>query len=105
MGHWLTEVNATTFAANLAVLLAAVVAAAIGSLTAVKQIKKSFMEIFKDDDKAKPDTKVASAMLMETYTLAMWSESNRDVVEQMKELRFEIRRLSDKIEESNRARS
>lgn len=104
MGHWLTEVNATTFAANLAVLLAAVVAATVGSFTAIKSIKKSFLEIFKEDDKAKPDTKVASAMLMETYTLAMWSESNRDVVEQMKELRFEIRRLADRLEEHNRVR-
>lgn len=104
MGHWLAEVDTKTFAVNIGVLLTTLAAAAVGSLTAIKSIKKAFIEIFKDDDKTKPDTKVASAMLMETYTLAMWSESNRDVVEQMKELRFEIRRLADRMEEHNRVR-
>lgn len=105
MGHWLAEVNVTTFATNLAVLLAAIAAAAVGSLTAVKSIKKSFLEIFKDDDKTnKPDAKIASAMIMETTTLLMWSESNRDVTEEMRELRFEIRRLADEMKESNRVR-
>lgn len=101
MGHWLAEVNVTTFATNLAVLLAAIAAAAVGSLTAVKSIKKSFMDIFKDDDKAtsKPEAKIASAMIMETTTLLMWSESNRDMVQELRELRTEVRRLTDEFKE------
>lgn len=104
MGHWLAEVDTKTFVVNLGVITAAIAAAVVGSLTAVKSIKKSFIEVFKDDDKGKPDVKVASAMIMETTTLLMWSESNRDVVDEMKELRFAITRLTDKIEEMNRGR-
>jgi hypothetical protein len=107
MGHWLAEVNVTTFAANLAVLIAAIAAAAVGSLTAIKSIKKTFLDIFKDDEvKAKAaDVKVASAMIMETTTLLMWSESNRDVVEQLKELRHTMQRLTDKLEDNTRGRA
>ncbi len=80
--------DVTTFAANVVVFLAAVAAAVAGSMTAVKAIKKSWSDLSTDEDNTK--TTVASAMIIETTTVLMLSESQRDLAKATDELRFAI---------------
>lgn len=88
--------DVTTFAANLVVFLAALAAVISGAWVAVKQVKKSVIDAVADD---KPTTaKVASAILIETQTMLMWSESNRDVCEAVTALREEIKDLRHEME-------
>jgi uncharacterized membrane protein len=96
--------DVTTFAANVVVFLAAIGATVAGALSAVKVIKKSWLETVKEDDK--PKQSIASATLVESTTMLMWSESNRavseelsDVKDELKELRFVIVRLTDTIKD------
>lgn len=92
--------DTATFAANIVVFIAAIAAVVAGAWTAITQIKKAILEGVKPGTPASGgvETKIASAMLMETTTLMMWSESNRDVCESMTALREEIRELRHELE-------
>lgn len=74
----------TTFAANAVVFLAAVGAVVAGAWKAVQEVKKSVTETVKEDGASQ--TKIASAVLMETTSMTMLTESNRDVVESNRHL-------------------
>lgn len=91
--------DVTTFAANVVVFLAAIAAAVAGAMSAVKKIKESWMESTKAGTHPLPGThQVAAASIIETTTLLMWSESNRDVCECMQALSKEITALRHELE-------
>jgi hypothetical protein len=90
--------DVTTFAANVVVFLAAIAAAVAGAMSAVKKIKESWIETLKSTDKTGSSHTVASASIIETTTLLMWSESNRDVCECMQALKVEITALRHELE-------
>lgn len=103
-----TVPDVTTFAANVVVFLAAIAAAVAGSMSAVKKIKKAWLESIKDDEKPIPSQKLIGTLLMETTTAAMLSESQRDLCEimrdvkdELKEHRFAMVRLTDKLDKLN----
>lgn len=84
---------------NVGVFLAAsgTVIAAIWS--AAKKVKS-----VASDDSPSPHHKVVGGMLMDHASLIMWSESNRtvgdkvdDLADEMRELRFAIIQLKDKL--------
>lgn len=101
--------DVTTFAANAVVFLAAVAAVVAGAWKAVQEVKKSVVETAKQETTMQ--TKVASAVLIETTTMMMWAESNREVGdtldrlceclqahgEKMLHLAHQIERLRDKM--------
>ena len=101
--------DVTTFAANAVVFLAAVAAVVAGAWKAVQEVKKSVLETAKQE--GTPQTKIASAVLMETTSMQMLTESNRDVEEsnrhlceclqahgeKMVNLAHQIERLRDKM--------
>lgn len=91
--------DVTTFAANIVVFLAAVAAAVAGAMSAVKKIKESWLDSVKSADSPVPvKHQIAAATIMETTTLLMWSESNREVCECMRTLADEIKELRHEME-------
>jgi hypothetical protein len=102
--------DVTTFAANAVVFLAAVAAVVAGAWKAVQEVKKSVTATAKED--GTQQTKIASAVLMETTSMQMLTESNRDVEasnrhlcdclishgEKMIALAHQIERLRDRME-------
>lgn len=105
VAHSLQSVDWTTIGTNVGVFCAAASALFMGIKTGLKKISRG--EIAPTTDKSK----VAGAMLVETTSMLMWSESNRDVVEavnrlcdfiqdntrEQTELRHQIERLRDKM--------
>lgn len=87
-----------TIVTNAGVFLAAMGTAAAAVWSAVKKIKTALPA-------DQPTTgKVVSGMIMDNTTLLMWSESNRtvgdkidDLTDEMKELRFAVTQLKDKL--------
>lgn len=91
--------DVTTFAANIVVFLAAIAAAVAGAMSAVKKIKESWLDSVKDGGTPLPGKhQIAAASIIETTTLLMWSESNRDVCECMHKLADEIKELRHEME-------
>lgn len=91
--------DVTTFAANIVVFLAAIAAAVAGAMSAVKKIKESWLETMKNGDAPLPGKhQVAAASIIETTTLLMWSESNREACECMRTLADEMRELRHEME-------
>lgn len=91
--------DVTTFAANIVVFLAAIAAAVAGEMSAVKKIKESWLETMKNGETPLAGKhQVAAASIIETTTLLMWSESNRDVCECMQALKEEITALRHEME-------
>ena len=85
-----------TIITNIAVLVAAVGTTIAAIWGAVRKIKSALPE-----DKAE---RVIGGAIMDTTTLLMWSESNRDVADamhqntkEMMELRFAVTSLKDKL--------
>jgi len=76
-----------------------VAAAVAGSMSAVKAIKKSWSEIDEDDKDSTVKTTVASAMLIETTTMLMLSESQRDLAKSSDELRHAVVGNRDEMRE------
>lgn len=89
--------DVTTFAANVVVFLTAITAAVVGSLSAVKKIKESWLESNKGEP-AKITAMVAGTSIMESTTLLMWSESNRNVCEALDDMTKELRELRHELE-------
>lgn len=84
--------DVTAIVTNLGIFSLAVAAAIGGIWKGIKNIRK---------DGLNPDSpvqKIASATLVETTTMLMWSESNRDVCECINALREEIKDLRHEIE-------
>ena len=75
---------------NLGVFSLAVAATVGGIWKAIKNIKS--------DDKTPPPSTIAGAVLVETTSMLMWSESNRDVCEALGNVRHELSELSHQIE-------
>lgn len=91
--------DVSTFAANIVVFLAAVAAAVAGAMSAVKKIKESWLDSVRDTDSPAPvKHQIAAATIVETTTLLMWSESNRDVCDRMRTLADEIKELRHEME-------
>lgn len=91
--------DVTTFAANIVVFLAAIAAAVAGAMSAVKKIKESWLDSMKNGDTPVAGKhQIAAASIIETTTLLMWSESNRDACECMHKLTEEIRELRHEME-------
>lgn len=91
--------DVTTFAANIVVFLAAIAAAVAGAMSAVKKIKESWLDSIKNEGSPVGSKhQIAAASIIETTTLLMWSESNRDVCEGMHALRDEIKELRHEME-------
>lgn len=97
-----------TFAANIVVFLAAIGAAVAGSMAMVKKIKTGWEDTFPKPAQGDVITRqsVTGALLMETTTAAMLSDSQRSLCEQTseatdetRELRFAITRLTDEMRE------
>lgn len=88
--------DVTSFAANAVVFLAALAAVVAGAWKAIREVKKAIIEGVKEDGTG--TSKVAGAVLLETTTMLMWSESNRDVCECIGHLREDIRTLTYQIE-------
>lgn len=102
--------DVTTFAANTVVFLAAIAAVVAGAWKATQEVKKSVLANAKEEGNTQ--TKVASAVLVETTTMMMWTESNKEVSdkvdhlceclqahgEKMLHLAHQIERLRDKME-------
>jgi len=89
--------DVTTFAANIVVFFAAVTAAVTGAIVTVKKISKSWVDTIKDEDSPK-QTSVVSATIMETQTMMMLSESNRNLCHQIGELKEVIVELRHQLE-------
>lgn len=89
--------DVTTFAANFVVFLAALAAVIIGAWKAVQQVRKAVSDT-SVDGKDGTSSRVASAVILETTTMLMWSESNRDVCECIQGLKEEITALRHELE-------
>lgn len=95
-----------TIATNAGVFLAAVGTVIAAIWTAVKKIKS-----VSGDESKLPGAKLMGGAILDNTTMVMWSESNRDVAEamrdgitalhahrdEMKELRFAMIQLKDKL--------
>jgi hypothetical protein len=91
--------DVSTFAANIVVFLAAIAAAVAGAMSAVKKIKESWLDSVKSGDTPVAGKHlIAAASIIETTTLLMWSESNRDVCECIHSLKEEITALRHEME-------
>ncbi len=104
--------DVTTFAANLVVFFVAIGAAVAGSMAMVKKIREGWEGAVGKGPAASGNEivtqqrSVMGALLMETTTAAMLSESQRGLCEQtegatdeMRELRFAVTRLTDAVTE------
>lgn len=84
--HNLPDVS--TFSANIVVFLAAISAAVVGSMSAVKAIKKSVVELVTPEDIVVTKTQVLGGILQDQYGSAMLAEqlrNNNNVNEDLKE--------------------
>ncbi len=101
--------DVATFAANIVVFLAAIGAAVAGSMAMVKKVKSGWEDTFPakgESGDIVTQQRVMGALLMETTTAAMLSDSQRSLCEQTgeatdeaRELRFAITRLTDAVNE------
>ena len=89
MSGIINSADLTAIITNLGIFSLAIAAAVGGAWQGIKKIKK--------ESAASEPGKVLAASMIETTTLLMWSESNRDVVagldklgDDMKELRHEL---------------
>lgn len=101
--------DVTAFAANAVLFMAAVAAIIAGAWKAVKEVRGAVTETTKSDNGQQ--TRVASAVLMETTSMNMLTTSNKEVVEannhlceclqqhgeKMLHLAHQIERLRDKM--------
>lgn len=97
MSQVVSSPDFVSIATNAGVFLAAVGTVIAAIWSAVKKIKS--VEVGSD---AKTASKVIGGAIMDTTTLLMWQESNRDVAEalrdhqkEMMELRFAVIQLRD----------
>lgn len=97
MSQVVTSPDFVSIATNAGVFLAAVGTVIAAIWSAVKKIKS--VETGTD---AKTANKVLGGMILDTTTILMWQESNRDVVEALRdhqkevmELRFAVVQLKD----------
>ncbi len=107
--------DVTTFAANLVVFFVAIGAAVAGSMAMLKKIREGWEGAFPakvsssnagNGDIVTQSRNMVGALLMETTTAAMLSDSQRSLCEQtegntdeMRELRFAVTRLTDAVTE------
>lgn len=87
-----------TIITNLSILVLSISAVIAGIYQGLKKVKS-------EDAPKDRQTEIKSAMILETVSMTMWSESNRQVSEELKSLlpaivnlAHQIERLRDKIE-------
>lgn len=91
--------DVTTFAANVVVFLTAIGAAVAGAMHMVKKIKESWLETI-DTKKGPGDSaKIAGGLIVESTTMMMWTESNKDVVDMIREAITMGRELRNEVME------
>lgn len=93
--------DTTTFAANIVVFLAAVAAAAVGALQAVKKIKEAFVEGKEVGGSGKDlvSTQVVGGMLQDAFSSAMLAESIRNMARQSEGVREAVDDLTKEMRE------
>ena len=79
--------DVTTFAANVVVFLAAISAAVVGAMQAVKAIKKSVVEAMTTDQTTVTKREVIGGILQDQYGAIQMSEAIRDLKEAVCDLR------------------
>ncbi len=81
-----------TIGANVGAFLGAATALFIGIKSGLKKISKG--EVTPESSR----TQIAGATLIETTSLLMWSESNRDVVEALNRMTAVLTNVMDRVE-------
>lgn len=97
--------DVSTFAANVVVFLAAVAAAVIGALSAVKKIKEAWTDTAGTKTSAIPlQTQVIGGMLQDAVGSAMMAEQLRSnqratesLCEELREVRIVLNRIADRM--------
>lgn len=86
----------TTVITNVGVFIAALAATGAAIWQTAKKIR--------DTPPADTGTKIVGGHIMDTTTLLMWSESNRDVCDCMRELKDEMKELRFEMERNRMLR-
>lgn len=94
--------DVTTFAANTVVFLAAISAAVVGSMSAVKQIKKSIVEALKPEEGSTSVTKtqIVGGILQDQYGSVMMAEALRNNAESTDDLKTAVCQVRDELREN-----
>jgi hypothetical protein len=93
--------DVTTFAANVVVFLAAISAAVVGSMSAVKAIKKALIESLKPEETTPiTTTQVIGGILQDQYGSVMMSEALRDNREATEDLKNAVCNVRDELREN-----
>lgn len=94
-----------SIAANVVVITAAIGAASAGSFSAIKEIRKKFIEIFEDKDgniETRAAQQIAGVSIMENTTMLMLSEALRDGRESTDDNTQVLRSIEEAVTENTR---